>query len=104
MLGRDVADLAAIRSLRLHYGDILNNISLDAEYQVLSVSIIANGLPVVEATNLGSPTAPDGSGFEMVDLASYFAEAPDKYTTALKERARARRGQVTGSGSSAVEL
>lgn len=104
VLGRDVADLSTIRGLSLHYGDILNNIGLDAQFEVTDVSVIANGLSVVQASQLGAPPAADSSGFQTLDVASHFAKAPDNYTAALKERARARQGQAEAGANPAVEL
>jgi hypothetical protein len=104
VLGRDIADLANIRGLRLHYADILNNIGLDSQFEVTSVTVIANGLPVVQASQLGAPAPPDSSGFQTLDVASHFQKGPDNYATALKERARARQSQAEPDANSAVEL
>lgn len=104
VLGRDIADLASIRGLRLHYGDILNNIGLDSQFEVASVTVIANGLPVVQASQLGVPAPPDSSGFQTLDVSNHFQKGPDNYTAALKERARARQGQAEPDANAAVEL
>jgi hypothetical protein len=102
VLGRDVSELARIRTLRLRYGAILNSVNLDPNFELSYLSVTANGLPIVDATGLGVTSSTDSSAFQAFDVANHFGASPERYAQALRERARTRQSQSPDRADSAT--